>query len=61
MLDGGRPEAAPGGRFRLFHVNFGVPEEYEENHIPGALYLDTNGLENPRDWNRRSPEELESA
>ena len=61
LLDAGRPEAAPAGRFLLFHVNFGVPEEYEENHIPGALYLDTNGLENPRDWNRRSPEELEAA
>ena len=61
LLDGGRPEAAPTGAFRLFHVNFGVPEEYEENHIPGALYLDTNRLENPRDWNRRPPEELEAA
>jgi len=40
---------------------FGVPEEYEENHIPGALYLDTNWLESPDDWNRRSPEELEQA
>ncbi len=56
-----RPEAAPTERFLLFHVNFGVPEEYEENHLPGALYLDTNRLENPIDWNRRSPEELESA
>jgi molybdopterin synthase sulfurtransferase len=61
LLDGGRPEAAPAGSFQLFHVNFGVPEEYEENHIPGALYLDTNRLENPQDWNRRSPEELEAA
>jgi molybdopterin synthase sulfurtransferase len=61
LLDGGRPEAAPAGAFRLFHVNFGVPEEYEENHIPGAVYLDTNRLENPRDWNRRTPEELEAA
>src|SRR2546423_1753497 len=61
LLDGRRPEAAPTGRFLLFHVNFGVPEEYEENHIPGALYLDTNRLENPRDWNRRTPEELEAA
>ena len=59
VLDGGRPEAAPTGPFLLFHVNFGVPEEYEESHIPGALYLDTNRLENPDDWNRRSPEELE--
>ena len=61
VLDGGRPEAAPAGPCLLFHVNFGVPEEYEENHIPGALYLDTNWLESPDDWNRRSPEELEQA
>jgi len=61
VLDGGRPEAAPAGPFLLFHVNFGVPEEYEESHIPGALYLDTNRLESSHDWNRRSPEELEQA
>jgi len=61
VLDGERPEAAPAGPFLLFHVNFGVPEEYEENHIPGALYLDTNWLESRDDWNRRSPEELEQA
>jgi thiosulfate/3-mercaptopyruvate sulfurtransferase len=61
LLDGERPEAAPAGRFLVFHVNFGVPEEYEESHIPGALYLDTNRLESPEDWNRRSPEELEQA
>jgi thiosulfate/3-mercaptopyruvate sulfurtransferase len=42
-------------------VNFGVPEEYAEGHIPGALYLDTNWLEDPADWNRRSPEALETA
>src|SRR6266852_7315011 len=61
VLEGGRPEAAPAGPFLLFHVNFGVPEEYEEGHIPGALYLDTNLLESREDWNRRSPEELEQA
>jgi thiosulfate/3-mercaptopyruvate sulfurtransferase len=61
LLDGGRPEAAPVGPFKLFHVNFGVPEEYEENHIPGAFYLDTNRLENPTDWNRRTSVELEAA
>jgi molybdopterin synthase sulfurtransferase len=61
LLDGGRPEAYSGSRFLLFHVNFGVPEEYEEGHLPGALYLDTNWLENPVDWNRRTPKELEAA
>jgi 3-mercaptopyruvate sulfurtransferase SseA len=61
LLAGGRPEAAPAGQFLLFHVNFGVPEEYDENHLPGAIYLDTNRLENPEDWNRRTPQELETA
>jgi molybdopterin synthase sulfurtransferase len=61
VLAGGRPEAAPSGRFLLLHVNFGVPEEYEEGHIPGALYLDTNWLEDPADWNRRPPAAIEEA
>jgi molybdopterin synthase sulfurtransferase len=61
VLSGERPEAAPEGKFLLFHVNFGVPEEYEEAHIPGALYLDTNVLEDPADWNRRPPEVLDAA
>jgi thiosulfate/3-mercaptopyruvate sulfurtransferase len=61
VLKGGRPEAAPTGRFLLFHVNFGVPEEYADGHIPGAHYLDTNWLEDPADWNRRSPGEIDAA
>ncbi|MEP6639900.1 MAG: rhodanese-like domain-containing protein, partial [Chloroflexota bacterium] len=61
LLDGRRPEAAPEGRFLLFHVNFGVPEEYAEGHIPGAFYLDTNRLEDPADWNRRSPDAIDAA
>jgi molybdopterin synthase sulfurtransferase len=62
LLDGGQPEGFGGGRFLLFHVNFGVPEEYEENHLPGALYLDTNWLEDPDNiWQRRSPAELDRA
>src|SRR5438876_5496613 len=50
LIDGQRPEGFAGGRFLLFHVNFGVPEEYAEGHLPGALFLDTNWLENPVDW-----------
>jgi thiosulfate/3-mercaptopyruvate sulfurtransferase len=61
LLDGGTPEAAPSGRTLLFHVNFGVPEEYADGHLPGALYLDTNMLESPRDWNRRAPEDIDAA
>jgi 3-mercaptopyruvate sulfurtransferase SseA len=61
LLEGGRPEAYDGNRFLLFHVNFGVPEEYADGHLPGALYLDTNWLEDPADWNRRPAHVLERA
>jgi molybdopterin synthase sulfurtransferase len=61
VLAGGSPEAPPAERHLLFHVNFGVPQEYEESHLPSALYLDTNWLENPADWNRRTPAEIEDA
>lgn len=61
VLEGEQPEAAPAGRWLLFHVNAGVPEEYAEGHIPGARFLDTNWLESPTDWNRRSPDEIENA
>ena len=61
VLAGEQAEAAPAGRHVLFHVNFGVPEEYADGHIPGAYYLDTNWLESPADWNRRTPAELDHA
>ena len=61
VLAGRRPEAPPNASFLLLHVNFGVPEEYAEGHIPGAHYLDTNWLEDPADWNRRSPAAIETA
>lgn len=60
LIDGGTPDTYDGAGYLLFHVNFGVPEEYAENHLPGALYLDTNRLEDPADWNRRSPAEIEA-
>ena len=60
VLAGLVPEAPPHERFALFHVNFGVPEEYADGHIPGAAFLDTNWLEDPIDWNRRPPDVLEA-
>jgi 3-mercaptopyruvate sulfurtransferase SseA len=61
VLAGEQVESPPAPRFALFHVNFGVPEEYAEGHIPGAIHLDTNVLEDPADWNRRPPAELDAA
>jgi 3-mercaptopyruvate sulfurtransferase SseA len=61
LIQGGRVEAYPANGFAVFHVNFGVPEEYQAGHIPGAVHLDTNVLETDSTWNRRSREELEAA
>lgn len=61
LINGQKPETYPGNGFAIFHVNFGVPEEYAAGHLPGALYLDTNVLESSSDWNRRSAAELEAA
>ena len=54
------PATYGGAGFVVLHVNFGVPEEYAEGHLPGAVYLDTNWLEDPVTWNRRSPAEIEA-
>jgi 3-mercaptopyruvate sulfurtransferase SseA len=61
LISGQQPESYAGDSFAIFHVNFGVPEDYHRGHIPGAMHLDTLALESPEDWNRRRPEELEAA
>lgn len=61
LLAGEGVAEAPEREPLIFHVNYGVPQDYARGHIPGALHLDTNSLESSEDWNRRSPEELEPA
>ena len=61
LVDGEAPETYLGNGFVVLHVNFGVPEEYAEGHLPGAIYVDTNWLEDPVTWNRRSPAEIEAS
>ncbi len=61
LLEGEQTDENPAGAVAVFHVNYGVPEEYARGHIPGAFHLDTNALESEADWNRRSAEELEAA
>ncbi len=61
LLEGEAVVAAPSGDYAVFHVRFGGAEEYGRGHIPGACFLDTNTFESSTDWNRRTPEELETA
>jgi molybdopterin synthase sulfurtransferase len=50
-----------GGPVVICHAHYRNPGDYDEGHIPGALSLDTNTLESPETWNRRSPAEVEAA
>jgi molybdopterin synthase sulfurtransferase len=61
VMRGATPEAPPGRAWVLCHAHFAHPEDYSRGHIPGALSLDTNTLESPESWNRRSPGELREA
>lgn len=61
LINGQNPDTYRGNPYVLLHVNFGVPEEYEEGHLPGAVYLDTNQLEDSSNlWQRRTPAELDA-
>jgi thiosulfate/3-mercaptopyruvate sulfurtransferase len=58
----GRPvEHPPHGELVICHAHYQNPADYEAGHVPGALALDTNSLESPETWNRRSPAELTAA
>jgi len=48
-------------KYVLCHAHYQNREAYEEGHIPGAVDLDTNLLESPETWNRRSPGEIKKA
>ena len=61
LLAGNRPPTYNGGRFVICHASYRYREDYESGHIPGAIHLDTELLESPKDWNRRSPGVLQRA
>lgn len=58
LFDGGTPPGYQGKKFVICHGHYRNRGAYEEGHIPGAIEVDTNTLESPETWNRRSPEEL---
>lgn len=61
VTQGGTPPRSPDGEYVLFHVHANDRADYKAGHIPGAIPLDANRLEDPSNWNRRSSEELETA
>ena len=60
LIDGGTPPHCNGEDFVICHAYYRDKTAYDEGHIPGAIPLDTNQLEDPETWNRRLPEEIET-
>ena len=58
LIEGDNPQEYDNDDFVICHSHYGYPEDYKKGHIPGAIALDTNWLESPETWNRRTPEEL---
>jgi 3-mercaptopyruvate sulfurtransferase SseA len=61
LLQIGRAIEYDNDKFVLCHAHYQNRGAYDEGHIAGAVELDTNTLESPETWNRRSPTELKQA
>jgi thiosulfate/3-mercaptopyruvate sulfurtransferase len=58
LIDKGTAPEYGGRNYVILHAHYMNRGAYEEGHIPGAFELDTNCLESPDTWNRRTPEEI---
>ena len=58
LSSGEKPEMHENDKHVICHAHYRSPSAYENGHIPGAVAVDTNMLESPETWNRRSPMEL---
>lgn len=61
LLKGEHPDEYENNKFVICHSHYRNPGDYDIDHIPGAISIDTNELESPETWNRRTPEELKQA
>lgn len=59
LIEGNDPETYNNEEFKIFEVAWGEPKDYNEGHIPGAYYLDTNEIEEEPLWNRKSDQDIE--
>jgi 3-mercaptopyruvate sulfurtransferase SseA len=59
LINDENPETYSGKGFIIFEVSFGESKEYNDGHIPGAVHLDTNAIEEEPLWNRVSDKVLE--
>jgi 3-mercaptopyruvate sulfurtransferase SseA len=60
LIETGKADEYQGDRYVICHAHYRNRGAYDEGHIPGAVEVDTNTLESPETWNRRSPAELKA-
>jgi len=61
LISGKKPPEYNENDFVICHGHYRNRSDYEKGHIPGAIDLDTNSIESPETWNRRTPGELKEA
>ncbi len=59
IVTGNTPPDVETSRVVICHAHYNYKYDYDAGHIPGAIPIDTVSLEDPEDWNRYPPEELE--
>jgi thiosulfate/3-mercaptopyruvate sulfurtransferase len=60
LISNGAASEYSNKRYVICNAHYRNRSAYQEGHIPGAVDLDTNSLESPQTWNRRSPEEIKN-
>ncbi|MEG1254604.1 rhodanese-like domain-containing protein [Clostridium sp.] len=62
LVDGKKPETYEGNDFKVFEVSWGQesdsPDYLSKGHIPGAIHINTDEVEEGPLWNRLSDEKL---
>lgn len=58
LNDGKSTENKPRNGYKVVEVAWGPPTKYLASHIPGALYLNTNDIEEEPLWNHVSDKDL---
>ena len=58
LISGSKPAEYDNDKFVVVHSHYRNRDAYLSGHIPGAIDMDTNALESPETWNRRSPAEI---
>ncbi|WP_432407746.1 sulfurtransferase [Wukongibacter sp. M2B1] len=59
LINNKKPENYDSKSYKIFEVSWGEPKDYKDGHIPGAIHLDTNEIEEEPLWNRKSDKDLE--